>query len=207
MKKYFTGLNLFVGFCSLVLFSSCTKDFDELNTDKTRIEVLSPIQLDKLFSSAEYAGITNTDQWAGGYQLLTSLASDQQAQFFACTQAAFPSDRNEMVGRWINGGWGAFLTGATTLEEILKQTGPSSPAPDPLREAVAKVWKAYIYMPQTDAFGPIPYSEVGNGQDVVNYDSQESIYNDFFTLLTDATAVISQNLSVGKVFAEGDVIY
>ena len=206
MKKYFTGLNLFIGFCSLVLFSSCTKDFDELNTDKTRIEVLSPNQLDKLFSSAEYAGITNTDQWAGGYQLLTSLATDQQAQFFACTQAAFPSDRNEMVGRWINGGWGAFLTGATTLAEILKQTGPASPAPDPLREAVAKVWKAYIYMPMTDAFGPIPYSEVGNGQDVVNYDSQESIYMDFLKILTEAGAVLSQNLDK-KAFATGDVIY
>ena len=38
MKKYITSLNLFVGFCLLVLFSSCTKDFDELNTDRTRIE-------------------------------------------------------------------------------------------------------------------------------------------------------------------------
>ena len=108
MKKYITGFNLFLGFCSLVLFSSCTKDFDELNTDKTRIEVLSPNQLDKLFSTAEYAGITNTDQWAGGYQLLTSLASDEQAQFFSCTQAAFPSDRNAMVGRWINRRMGSF---------------------------------------------------------------------------------------------------
>src|SRR6476646_4733192 len=98
MKKYITGFNLFLGFCLLVLFSSCTKSFDELNTDKTKIEVLSPNQLDKLFSTAEYAGITNTDQWAGGYQLLTSLASDEQAQFFSCTQTAFPSDRNEMVG-------------------------------------------------------------------------------------------------------------
>jgi len=206
MKKYITGFNLFLGFCLLVLFSSCTKDFDELNTDKTRIEVLAPSQLDKLFSTAEYAGITNTDQWAGGYQLLTSLASDEQAQFFSCTQAAFPSDRNAMVGRWINGGWGAFLTGATTLSEILNQTGPASLAPDPLREAVAKVWKAYIFMPMTDAFGPIPYSQVGNGQDVVTYDSQESIYMDFLKILTEASAVLSQNLDK-KAFASGDVIY
>src|SRR6266496_3618728 len=109
MKKYFTGFNLITVFCTLVLLSSCTKDFDELNTDKTRIEVLAPKQLDKLFSTAEYAGLMNTDQWAGGYQLLISLASDEQAQFFSCTQAAFPSDRNAMVGRWINGGWGTFL--------------------------------------------------------------------------------------------------
>ena len=62
-------------------------------------------------------------------------------------------------------------------------------------------------MPMTDYFGPIPYSEVGSGKDVILYDSQEDIYNDFFELLTDATAVLSQNLSKGKVFADGDIIY
>ena len=206
MKKYNSGLNLFTVLCTLVSLSSCTKGFDELNTDKTKIEVLAPKQLDKLFSTAEYAGILNTNQWAGGYQLLVSLASDQQAQYFSCTQAAFPSDRNEMVGRWINGGWGEFLQGATTLAAIIDQTGPASAAPDPLREAVAKVWKAYIYMPMTDAFGPIPYSEVGSGEDVINYDSQEAIYTDFFKILTEATGVLSQNMDK-KAFASGDVIY
>ena len=195
MKKYIIGFNLFIVFGSLILVSSCTKKFDELNTDKTRIEVLAPKQLDKLFSTAEYAGLMNTDEYAGGYQLLISLASDEQAQFFSCTQAAFPSDRNAMVGRWINGGWGAFLNGATTLAEILNQTGPTSAAPDPLREAVAKIWRVYINMPMTDAFGPIPYTEVGNGQDVVNYDSQEAIYTDFFKILGEATAVLSQNMT------------
>lgn len=206
MKKCIINFNLLLAFCAMIALSSCTKGFDELNTDRTRIEVLAPKQLDKLFSTAEYAGLMNTDQWAGGYQLLVSLASDEQAQYFSCTQAAFPSDRNAMVGRWINGGWGTFLTGATTLAEIIKQTDASAPAPDPLREAVAKIWKVYIYMPMTDAFGPIPYTEVGNGQDVVNYDSQESIYKDFFKILTEATAVLSQNIDK-KAFATGDVIY
>ena len=206
MKKYNTGFNLLTVFGTLILLSSCTKGFEELNTDKTKIEILAPKQLDKLFSTAEYAGITNTDQWAGGYQLLQSLAADEQAQFFSCTQAAFPSDRNAMVGRWINGGWGAFLQGATTLAEIIKQTGPDAVAPDPLREAVAKIWKVYIFMPMTDAFGPIPYTEVGNGLEVVKYDSQESIYMDFFKILDEATTVLSQNMDK-TAFASGDVIY
>lgn len=206
MKTNNTGITLLAIFGIAASLSSCTKKFEEINTDKTKIEVLAPKQLDKLFSTAEYAGITNTDQWAGGYQLLVSLASDEQAQFFSCTQAAFPSDRNEMVGRWINGGWGAYLQGATTLAEILKQTGPDSPVPDPLREAVAKIWKVYINMPMTDAFGPIPYSEVGSGQDAIFYDSQEAIYTDFFKILTEATAVLNQNLDK-TAFATGDVIY
>lgn len=206
MKKLINSIQLLSILCVLGTTSSCTKGFEDLNTDKTKIEVLSPKQLDKLFGTAEYAGITNTDQWAGGYQLLVSLASDEQAQFFSCTQTAFPSDRNAMVGRWINGGWGAFLQGATTLAEILKQTGPASPAPDPLREAVAKVWKVYIYMPMTDAFGPIPYTEVGSGEDVIKYDTQQDIYMDFFKILSEATEVLSQNADK-TAFASGDVVY
>lgn len=207
MRKNITGTNLITAICLLFFLSSCTKDFEELNTDRTRIETLKGRQFDKLFTTAEYAGITNTNQWAGGYQLLQSLYTDMQSQFFSITQPRFPSDRNVMVGSWIDGGWGAFLEGATTLAVILQQTGPEAELPDPVREAVAKIWKVYIYMPMTDLFGPIPYSQVGNGEDQVLYDSQESIYNDFFVSLADATSVISQNLDRGKVFAEGDVIY
>ncbi|MCW3109423.1 MAG: hypothetical protein JWQ09_3929, partial [Segetibacter sp.] len=207
MKKYIASFNLLMVLFMVIFLSSCTRDFEELNTDKTKIAVLKGTQLDKLFTTAEYAGITNTDQWAGGYQLLQSLYTDEQAQFFACTQKNFPSDRNAMVGRWIDGGWGAFLSGATTLDVILKQTGPTSLSPDPAREAVAKIWKVYIFMPMTDNFGPIPYSKVGSGEDAILYDSQESIYNDFFKILSEATTALNANLSRGKVFAEGDVIY
>ena len=207
MKKYIISFNLLLVLCPLIFWSSCTKKFEELNTDRTRIVVLKGKQLDKLFTTALYAGITNTDQWAGGYQTLQNLYTDLQAQWFATTQPRFSSDRNEMVGRWIDVSWGAFLSGATTLAEILKQTGPQSPAPDPVREAVAQIWKVYIFLPMTDIFGPMPYSEVGSGKDEILYDSQEAIYNDFFTSLADATTVISQNLSRGKVFADGDVIY
>ena len=207
MKKNTTGFILLMALCFMMSLSSCTKNFEELNEDKTRIVTLKGTQLDKVFTTAEYAGITNTDQWAGGYQLLQSLYTDEQAQFFACTQPRFPSDRNQMVGNWINGGWGAFLQGANTLDVILKATGPEAEVPDPVREAVAKIWKVYIYMPITDMFGPMPYSEVGSGKDEILYDSQESIYADFSVLLADATTVLNANLAQGKTFANGDVIY
>src|SRR5688500_16888472 len=106
MKKNILGINILTVLCASIALSSCTKNFDELNTDKTRMEDLKSKQLDKLFTTAEYAGITNTDQWGGGYQLLQSLYTDMQAQFFSITQQRFPSDRNVMVGNWINGGWG-----------------------------------------------------------------------------------------------------
>jgi len=53
MKRYTTGFNLLTAFAALLLLSSCTKGFEELNTDKTKITSLSPNQLDKLFTTAE----------------------------------------------------------------------------------------------------------------------------------------------------------
>lgn len=207
MRKNKSRIYLAATLCGALFLSSCTKDFEEINTDPTRVETLKGKQLDKLFTTALYAGITNTNSGAGGYQLLQSLYTDQQAQFFALTQQRFPSDRNTMVGSWIDGGWGAFLEGATTLAVILQQTGPEADAPDEVRHAVAQIWKVYIYMPMTDMFGPIPYSQVGNGQDQVLYDSQEEIYNDFFTSLASATDVLAANIAQGSTFEEGDVIY
>lgn len=207
MKKFISYFNPLTVLCILIFLSSCTKKFEDLNTDKTKIVVLKGKELDKLFTTAEYAGITNTDAGAGGYQLLHSLYTDEQAQFYACTQPRFPSDRNGMVGSWLDGGWGAFLTGATTLASILKQTGPTSLSPDPERESVAKIWKAYIFLPMTDLFGPIPYSQVGSGEDIILYDSQDAVYADFFKILAEATTEINGNLARGTVFADGDIIY
>ena len=187
-----------------ITFSSCTKKFEETNTDRTRITALTGNQVDKLFSIAQYTG----SLYPAGYQTIQSLFADMQAQYFSITQKNFPSDRNVIVGNWLDGSWGAFLNGGNNLNAVLKAVGPDGgDAADPVKEAVAKIWKVYIYLPMTDYFGPIPYSEVGNEQDVVLYDSQEEIYMDFFKTLTEATATINTNLSRGKAMETGDNIY
>jgi len=203
MKKYSNSFNLFVYLCMLLLVSSCNKGFDELNTDKTRIEELGSQQLDKLFASAQYAGIFNQSD---AYLWMVSVFSDKQAQFFSNTQVQFPTDRNVMMGSAIDIGWGAFFYGAATLKTVLDNVGPDSPSPNPLQEAVAKVWRSYIYIPMTDFFGPLPYTQLGNGQQAVEYDSQEFIYTDILKTLDESIAVLAQNQDK-KVFASGDVIY
>ena len=52
---------------------------------------------------------------------------------------------------------------------------------DPVPYAIAQVIKVAAMHRVTDAFGPIPYSQIGaNGEIATPYDSQEVTYNTFF---------------------------
>lgn len=192
----------------IVIFftNSCTDNFEELNKDKQRITTLTGEQLDRLFTSAQYHGTVNYPL-GGGYQEFHNLYGDMQAQFFAGTQPRFSNDRNTMNGEWHNKAWKWFTMGVTTLAEVLEATGPKSEFPDENKEAVAKIWKVFVYIPFTDSFGPLPYFEVGSGKDVVPFDSQEAIYNDFFKSLSEATDVLYKNISDQTVFSNGDKMF
>ena len=72
--------------------------------------------------------------------------------------------------------------------------------------AMAKVWRVYGYHRITDYWGPIMYSEFGNGQITVPYDQQESIYGSFFTTLDEAVSVLKANAG-GNGFGKHDLIY
>ena len=76
-----------------------------------------------------------------------------------------------------------------------------------LENAIMKTWRVYSYHRITDLWGPIPYSQFGNLETSVPYDSQEAIYNDFFTTLDDAVAVLKTNAGSTSFLADNDVIY
>jgi hypothetical protein len=76
------------------LLSSCTKKFEEINTDRNTIATVGASELPFLFAKAEQSAIPSI--WT--YQVAQNLFADQYAQYFACTATYFPSDRN--VIRW-----------------------------------------------------------------------------------------------------------
>ncbi len=73
-----------------------------------------------------------------------------------------------------------------TKPEILPADGPMAN-----QLAVAKVLKAYFFWHITDRWGDVPYSQALKGKEgntTPVYDTQESIYNALFALLTQATS-------------------
>lgn len=184
---------------------SCTKDFEELNTDKTKISTVDNASLDFVFSAAQYRGVFGP---RGPFQLFEALYADLQCQYFATTQKAFGSDRNQMVGNWLNGAWNHFYGSANPqVDVVLEYTKTGGKLEDPIKNAIAKIWKVYMFMPITDAWGAVPYSQAGNGKSEVLYDSQEDIYNDFFKSLKEASSVLNAYSGTNKFFEKGDLIY
>lgn len=171
-----------------VLFNGCTDEFDELNTrpDAVVATGIDANLLGATFAQAQYFSM-NGLHWR--FQISENLFSDLYAQYFATTAANFDSDRHVEVGRWIDLAWTSFYGQAAPqlkfVEDFAIENGLSG------AEAIAKVWRVQSYHRMTDYWGPTLYSQVGNTEEsTVSYDTQESIYRDFFTTLDEAVAIL-----------------
>lgn len=186
-----------------IALGSCTKDFEELNTQPDAI-IASNVNaslLGQAFAQSQYFGMKGS---AGPFQLYQSLFGDLYAQYFANTQINFDSDRHIQVGGWSNGAWVEFYN--TTAPQIKFVEDFSEENGMVVENALAKIWKVQAYHRITDYWGPIIYSEFGNEQNSVAYDTQESIYRSFFTTLDEAVAVLKANAG-GSAFASHDQIF
>jgi hypothetical protein len=183
-------------FCS----QACTKNFDRINTPSNQIVVtkVDAGLLGQEFAFAQYWGIRLI------YQAGENLYGDHYAQYFAQTQASFTSDQYLQQGTSVMRLWDYFYSNPAT--QLLFVERYSSDHNMPLANAIAKVWRVEIYHRMSDYFGPIIYSQFGNEQFSVGYDSQADIYHSFFKTLDSAVAVLKSN--AGKnAFGGNDQMY
>lgn len=184
--------------------NACTDGFEELNTDKSKLTSLDGSGIGNAYAAAQYRTI------AASWQTFQSLFADLQAQFFANTAVNFDSDRNVMVGNWLNGAWNGFYANTTNpvspMLGVLENTKPGGSNEDPAIYALMNIWKVQMFLPRTDYWGPLPYSNVGNGAKVVAYDSQETIYKDFLKILKEGAASL-QAFKGKNVLGNNDQVY
>ncbi len=78
------------------------------------------------------------------------------------------------------------------------------------QNAMARIWKVWVYHRMTDAYGDIPYTEVATSFDDIvlypKYDTQESIYADMLKELKEAASALSTS-SEQKSFGAADVLF
>ncbi|NND35257.1 MAG: SusD/RagB family nutrient-binding outer membrane lipoprotein [Saprospiraceae bacterium] len=181
---------------------SCTDDFDELNTDPLALtaDKVDASLIGLAFAQTQYRSMYG----GGGYQIAQNLFADMWCQYFAVTHPNFPSDRYTQVGRWSNSAWTTFYGQAAPnvkfTEDFTAENGLT------VLNAVAKVWKVQAFHRITDFWGPIPYSQFGNGELSVPYDQQEDIYRSFFVTLDEALSVLNANTGA-SAFGSNDQIY
>jgi hypothetical protein len=181
---------------------SCTKNFDELNTDKTKLTDLDAVGVGNAFAAAQYRSIQ------ASWQTFQSLFADLQSQYYANVAINFPSDRNVMVGSWLNGAWNGFYSSAIPpILGVLDNTKPGGKAANPAIFAIANIWKVQMFLPRTDYWGPIPYSKVGSGEKSIEYDAQDAIYKDFFVILRQAVADLQAFRGTTVSLGANDQVY
>ena len=194
----------------LLQITGCTSDFEETNTNPNSLtsDQLDATLAGPAFANALYKGTGNAS-WSlpgddyGTYGLATMLHSMMFTHYMAPGWAA-DTDANGINDGWRSRGWLRFYTLAVpSLLNTYKAAEGNAEA-----LAVLDIWKVYMFHRFTDEWGPVPYSQAGQGGASVAYDSQESMYTDFFSLLEAANATLSTSSeSTVGVFADYDDIF
>jgi hypothetical protein len=183
--------------CCMVL-ASCTKKYDQINTDRNSIATIGSAELPFLFSKAEESAIPNV--W--NYQVAQNLFADQYAQYFACVATYFPSDRLVIRMDWVGSAFNPIYTDVMPQLQSIKQAANPASA----ESALADVVWVLAFHRVTDYWGPIPYFKAGIPGTAVPYDPQDKIYDDFFKKLDAAAAILKGKLSE-KPYGDYDIIY
>ena len=196
-------LKIYIFVLSAIFFVfGCTDDFEELNTDPLALtaDKVDASLIGLAFAQTQYNTV-NGVHWR--FQISQNLFSDLYCQYFATTQPNFDSDRYTQVGRWADLAWSSFYgEAAPNIKYVEDFTGENEGFT--VENAIAKVWKVYGYHRITDYWGPVIYSNFGNGELIVPYDNQEDIYRSFFPILDEAVAVLENG---GSGFAKDDQIF
>lgn len=120
-RKLLPARIIYMALFSLVIMSGCTKRFDEINTDPTRITSLATADIKGLFTRAEYMAMYAGDGSAE-YQYAQGFYADLYCQYSAITATFDPTDRYNIVQEWLQEQWIGTFRALAPLQNILKET-------------------------------------------------------------------------------------
>ena len=190
-QKIILGLFLAAG-----MIWSCTKDFEEMNTNPN-----SPVDVPaiNIFTNTVVNGL---NRQMGGWIQHTYLGVWCQQW---CKVQYIDEDR--YMPRDMSGEFQAPYT--SELKNLTIVINKAAAEGDKALEGAAKVLRVWAFSYLTDVWGDIPYSQALQGFEVDGtltpvYDKQSDIYPDFIAELEEANVLLS---STTVSFGAGDLIY
>jgi len=188
-------------YSAIVVFGlgSCTKDFDELNTDPDNLTEVGARERPFMFAKAQSSSAMNRSF----YQTVQNLGPDLYAQYFALTTTSFRTDRYALTPDWQRRFWTVvYVDTAPQLKSIMDNVEEDSG-----EGALANILWVYAFHRLTDQFGPIPYFQAAEPIDVIPYDPMDKIYDDFFVRLTKAVEALKALPAGTTVYQGYDLMY
>lgn len=210
----------YISFSLLAILSvSCTKNFKDINTDPDKVTD-EMLDMDNLRSGGAISAmqmdvIPCSDEGANAYQRAQNLVGDIFSGYMSGSNNWNGSSNNNTYNLRF-GGWSDVLFDIA-YTKVMPQWKTISSDKDkensPVSYAMGQVIKIMALHRVTDAYGPIPYSKFGQGL-FTPYDSQEAVYNSFFTELDEAIEILedyaisnpaSRPLQQYDLIYEGDI--
>lgn len=165
----------------VVLAGSCTKNFERYNTDPKAIRNPDPsIIIPSMFDPLMYVQQNNAqfvDQMVGTLGGYFANGTRWGGQNFDTFNAS--DDWNRLT---YDKAFTAIYSNFFKVEQITKGEGHYY--------AIAKLLKAAAMIRVTDCYGPIPYSQVKDGQMRVAYDSHPEVYANIIKDLNEAVITL-----------------
>lgn len=208
IKKIINQSWLVIG---LLMLAACTSNYDDINSNPYQPGEKEMQAEDYMLGSAmnNLAGCVISPD-VNTTQFTECLTGGPYAGYFADSNDGF-NDR--ALSRYIpRDDWARVLlksdriiptlySNLTMVRNVVRASGDSIPL------AIATVIKVAAMNRVTDAFGPIPYSKIGeDGKITIPYDSQEEVYNQFFDELDWAIRYMNEHPG-GALTASADYVY
>ncbi|WP_345949929.1 SusD/RagB family nutrient-binding outer membrane lipoprotein [Mucilaginibacter sp. PAMB04274] len=182
---------------ALTALASCTKDFNEVNTDPigktstTANQLLAPALVNIL-----QANMVRNRGFNNELMQVTVDVSDSEGRVF----------RYDVRRNWADYTWNAWYPELTNLRDIY--TIASQPGSENSSyKGISLITQAWVFQLLTDVYGDVPYSQANQGKEgslQPAYDKQKDIYLDLFNKLEEANKLLAEGKEIIKT---GDPVY
>lgn len=202
MKYLIKSPKIILGlFLASALVWSCTKDFEELNTnpnspvDVPAINILTNVQVSSV--NLQLGGWMQSYYLGNWCQQWSRVQYIEEDRYQVRDMSSYMQD--------------AYVYGLKNLTIIINKANASG---ETTFEAAAKVMRAWVFMYLTDIWGDVPYSEALQGFEVdgtltPKYDKQADIYADLLVQLEEANVALAGttvSFGSGDLFFGGDPV-
>jgi hypothetical protein len=192
MKKFIRSITVFV--IIGIIVSSCSKNFEGLNTDPNRPKEITP---GVVLGQVQYRFVTTSIQ-----------ASRNFTHELMQVDAPRSSPGGQGLHRYVvnpgSGVWTNFYNYLTDIEDIYKI---STELKENNYRAIALVYKSWAYSILTDLYGDIPFTEATKATEGIfkpAFDKQKDIYIQLLQYLDTANAIFN---STKALTYGGDMLY
>lgn len=186
---------------AILAASACTSKFDEMDYPKTGSAVIDP---NPIFTRSL---VTGSGLSVGIWQNTNQLTTLDWVQYVGTIKYNFTQSNYEPVPQNSIWSWWYSREAFAGMSLCNHAIMLSEKVENPVKEAMAKIWRAYMFQYMTDMFGDIPFSDAFNSV-MPKFDTQEQIYKSLIADLQTSVKTLRDDAEAGyPSYGSADVLF